>query len=116
MKKQSVKKAAISVEVQVDVLMLKDGEYYVALCPSLNVSSYGQTQKEAKQAFDEALKIFISETDKKGNLEKELLKYGWVLQQQPKLAYTPPKLSVFPDAAAYKKNKLKFKEKIAFPL
>ena len=116
MKKETVKKMAMSVEVQVDVVLLKDGEYYVALCPSLNVSSYGQTQKEAKQAFDEALKIFISETDKNGNLEKELLKYGWVLQQQPKLAYTPPKLSVFPDAAAYKKNKLKFKEKIAFPL
>lgn len=116
MKKQSVKKAAMSVVVQVDVVLLKDGKYYVALCPSLNVSSYGQTQKEAKQAFDEALKIFISETDKKGNLEKELLKYGWVLQQQPKLSYTPPKLSVFPDAAAYKKSKLRFKEKIAFPL
>ena len=116
MKKQIIKKSARSVEVQVDVVLIKDGEYYVALCPSLNVSSYGQTQVEAKQAFDEALKIFISETDKKGNLEKELLKYGWVLQQQPKLSYTPPKLSVFPDAAAYKKNKLKFKEKVAFPL
>ena len=116
MKKETVKKMAMSVEVQVDVVLLKDGEYYVALCPSLNVSSYGQTQKEAKQAFGEALKIFISETDKKGNLEKELLKYGWVLQQQPKLSYTPPKLSVFPDAAAYKKSKLRFKEKIAFPL
>ena len=116
MKKQVIKKSARSVEVQVDVVLIKEGEFYVALCPSLNVSSYGQTQGEAKTAFDEALKIFISETDKKGNLEKELLKNGWVLQQQPKLSYKPPKLSVFPDAAAYKKSKLKFKEKIAFPL
>ena len=116
MKKQIIKKTAKSVEVQVDVVLIKDGEYYVALCPSLNVSSYGQTQVEAKEAFNEALKIFISETDKKGNLEKELLKNGWVLQQLPKLSYKPPKLSVFPDAAAYKKNKMKFKEKIAFPL
>ena len=116
MKKQIIKKTAKSVEVQVDVVLIKDGEYYVALCPSLNVSSYGQTQVEAKEAFNEALKIFISETDKKGNLEKELLKNGWVLQQLPKLSYKPPKLSVFPDAAAYKKSKMKFKEKIAFPL
>ena len=116
MKKQIIKKTAKSVEVQVDVVLIKDGEYYVALCPSLNVSSYGQTQVEAKEAFNEALKIFISETDKKGNLEKELLKNGWVLQQLPKLSYKPPKLSVFPDAAAYKKKKMKFKEKIALPL
>ena len=88
MKKQIIKKTAKSVEVQVDVVLIKDGEYYVALCPSLNVSSYGQTQVEAKEAFNEALKIFISETDKKGNLEKELLKNGWVLQQLPKLSYS----------------------------
>ena len=106
----------MSVEVQVDIVLVKEGEYYVALCPSLNVSSYGKTQLEAKSAFDEALKIFISETGKKGNLEKELLKNGWVLQQQPKPFYKPPKLSVFPDAAAYKKNRLRFKEKIAIPL
>lgn len=116
MKKQVIKKSAKCVEVQIDVVLIKDGEYCVALCPSLNVSSYGQTQIEAKKGFDEALKIFISETDKKGNLEKELLKYGWVLQQQPKLSYTPPTLSVFPDTATYKKSKLKFKEKVAFPL
>ena len=116
MKKEAIKKIAKSVIVKVDVVLIKDVEYYVALCPSLNVSSYGKTQKDAKLAFDEALQIFISETDKKGNLEKELLKHGWVLQQQPKVSYKPPELSVFPDAAAYKKNKLKFKEKIAFPL
>ena len=104
MKKQVIKKSAKYVEVQVDVVLIRDGEYYVALCPSLNVSSYGETQVEAKQAFDEALQIFISETDKKGNLEKELLKYGWVLQQQPKISYTPPKLSIFPNAVAYKKK------------
>jgi predicted RNase H-like HicB family nuclease len=116
MKKQITNKSATSVEVQIDIILVKEGEYYVALCPSLNVSSYGETQKEAKSAFDEALKIFISETDKNGNLEKELLKNGWVLQQQPKPSYKPPRLSVFPDAAAYKKSKLKFKEKIAIPL
>ena len=109
-------KSAISVEVQVDVVLVKEGKYYVALCSSLNAPSYGQTQKETKVAFDEALKIFISETEKKGNLEKEVLKNRWVLQQQPKPSYKPPKLSVFPDAAFYKKSKLNFKEKIAIPL
>ena len=116
MKKQTIKKSARSIEVKVDVILIKEGEYYVALCPSLNVSSYGQSQEEAKAAFDGAFKIFISETDKKGNLEKELLKNGWVLQQQPKPSYKPPKLSVFPDAASYKRNKLKFKETVAIPL
>ena len=116
MKKQVIQKTAKSVGVQVDVVLVKKGEFFVGLCPSLNVSSYGHTEKEAKVAFDEALQIFITETDKKGNLEKELLKNGWILQQHLNLSYTPPKLSVFPNGDAYKKSKLKFKEKIALPL
>jgi len=58
MKKQTIKKSARSVEV--DVVLIRDGDYYVALCPSLNVSSYGQSREEAKTAFGEVFKIFIS--------------------------------------------------------
>lgn len=43
MKKPAIMKPAVSVEVQVDVVLVKEGEYYVALYPSLNVSSHGQT-------------------------------------------------------------------------
>ena len=57
MKKQLIQKSAKSVEVHVDVVLVKEGEFFVALCPSLNVSSYGHTEKEAKTAFDEALQI-----------------------------------------------------------
>jgi len=116
MKRQAIKKSAKSVEVKVDVLLIKEGAFFVAFCPSLNISSYGDTDKDAKKAFDEALHIFITETDKKGNLEKELLKNGWILQQQPKPLYKPPSLSIFPNAEAFKKSKLNFKEKIALPL
>ncbi len=116
MKKQAIKKSIKSVEVQVDVVLIKEGEFFVALCPSLNISTYGDSEQDAKKSFDEALHIFIEETDKKGNLEKELLKFGWTLQQQPEAFYKPPRLSVFPNAEAYKKSKLKFKEKIALPL
>ncbi len=58
MKKQAIKKTAKSVQVQVDVLLVKEGEFFVAFCPSLNISSYGDTDKDAKKAFDEALQLF----------------------------------------------------------
>ena len=60
MKKQIIQKTAKSVEVQVDVVLIKEGKFFVALCPSLTVSSYGHTEQEAKIAFDEALHIFYS--------------------------------------------------------
>ena len=79
-----------SFEVVVTVLMLKEEQYHVAYCPALELSSYGETEQEAKSAFEEAMTIFVEETDRKGTLEKVLLKLGWTLQQLPELKYTPP--------------------------
>ena len=81
-----------SFEVGVTVLVLREEQYYVAYCPALELSSYGETEQEARSAFEEAITIFIEETDKKGTLEKVLLKLGWSLQQVPELKYKPPEL------------------------
>ena len=54
MKKQYVKQASkLS-----DMVLIKDAAFYVALCRSLNISTYGKTRKEAMFAFNEVLKIF----------------------------------------------------------
>lgn len=90
MEKPTIKKTAHSIEVSVPVLILKDGDTYVAYCPALNLSSYGNSSKDAKNAFDENMKIFLSETERKGTLEKYLLKLGWMIQQIPEPFYRPP--------------------------
>jgi len=79
--------------VDLSVLMLREDGYYVAYCPALDVSSYGDSEEEAQKAFQEAVEIFIEETEKKGTLEKVLLKLGWVLQQVPEPHYEPPRIS-----------------------
>ena len=56
MKKQLVKQ----VSKLSDMVLIKDGAFYVALCRSLKISTYGKTKKEAMFAFDEVLKIFNS--------------------------------------------------------
>jgi predicted RNase H-like HicB family nuclease len=56
MKKQSNKETAKSN----NVVLIKDGAYYVALSRSLNISSYGKTQKEAMCALKEVLEILTS--------------------------------------------------------
>lgn len=35
-----------------------DGEYHIIYIPSLNISAYGDTIKEAQEMMDESLKIF----------------------------------------------------------
>ncbi len=80
-------------KISVPFLILQEGDYFVAYCPSLELSSYGHTITDAKQSFAEALKIFVKETEKKGTLEKVLLGLGWTLQQKPSFKYQPPELS-----------------------
>lgn len=90
MRSNSIKKSKSRAEIQVQVVLYKEQKAWIAYCPSLDLSSYGDSEKEAKEAFDEALEIFIEETTQRGTLEKFLLQHGWSLKQLPNLDYTPP--------------------------
>ncbi len=78
-------------KIHVQVFVVEDGDYYVAYCPALQLSSYDTTPEGAKKSFDKAMKIFIEETERKGTLEKVLLGLGWTLKQKPSYRYQPPK-------------------------
>lgn len=78
------------INLTVDIIFVKEENYFVAYCPALELSAYGDTLEKAKTSFDEEIKIFLSETRSKGTLEKYLLKNGWRLQQLPKVNYEPP--------------------------
>ncbi|MEK6673357.1 MAG: type II toxin-antitoxin system HicB family antitoxin, partial [Nitrospirota bacterium] len=50
---------------------------YVALCPELNVSSFGENIEDAKNSFREALEAFIEECREMGTLEEVLEESGF---------------------------------------
>jgi predicted RNase H-like HicB family nuclease len=102
-----------TVEVSLDVLLIKDGDYIVSFCPALDLSSFGDTEDDAKQAFDEAVGIFFEEISKKGTLEKVLLNLGWQLRKLPSASYLPPS----PDFNPYSKPvQSRFSEKVVIPV
>ncbi len=80
----------MKIKLQIPLLIGKQGDYMVAYCPALELSSFGETEKEAERSFDEALQLFLKETHERGTLEKCLLDLGWSLQKKPKPIYTPP--------------------------
>jgi len=87
---KTAKRGLMHVTVQVQVKILKEGDFLVAYCPMLELSSYGKTLEEARRAFEGAMRIFIEETAKRGTLERELLSLGWTLRQKPSCDYQPP--------------------------
>ena len=65
---------AMQVNVQ---LVQDDGGQYVAYCPALELSSYGDTEVEAQEAFDEALASFTQDVTQRGTLTTLLAALGW---------------------------------------
>jgi hypothetical protein len=57
----------------------KEGEHYVTVSPALLVSGYGSTEEEAKQSFEENLKLFCGDFMKLNQVqrESELFKLGF---------------------------------------
>ena len=100
-------------KIKIEVALFKENDMYVAYCPALQLSSYGENEKDAKYAFDEALSIFLEETTEKGTLEKELLQLGWSLRKMPKPDYQPPHLDV---VSLSKKKPSFYKERFAVPI
>lgn len=78
------------IELTIEVLLVKEGEHWVALAPALGVSSHARTKEEARTAFTEALDIFLEETVQRGTLERLLLNLGWTLRKHPDVLFEPP--------------------------
>lgn len=104
-----------TIKVSLQVMFYEEGDYFVAYCPALELSSYGETNKTAKSAFENALTIFLEETMSRGTLEKELLSLGWVLQKVPEAKYKPPSLNIKELMAAKLRPSL-ITERISIPV
>ncbi|MFD1467801.1 type II toxin-antitoxin system HicB family antitoxin [Hymenobacter caeli] len=58
-------------------LLCDDSGQYVAYCPALELSSYGDTEAEAHYAFEETLAFFKQDVTQRGTLNQLLLALGW---------------------------------------
>jgi predicted RNase H-like HicB family nuclease len=62
------------------VEIFREGDWYVGLCPALDVSSFGVTLDEARRSLQEALEAFLEECEVMGTLEEVLEAAGFVRQ------------------------------------
>jgi predicted RNase H-like HicB family nuclease len=65
-------------EVTFRAEIFKEGDVYVALCPELNVSSFGESIEEARSALYEAVEAFIEGCQSMGTLEEVMIEAGFV--------------------------------------
>ena len=77
--------------VKLELLLIPEGDLFIAYCPALDLSSYGSTMDEAQSAFDEALELFLEDTEERGTLALVLLQLGWTLSKND---YQPPRTNL----------------------
>lgn len=68
-----------SITISVTVAIGKEGDFFVAISPALNVSGYGKTKEEAQESFDENVNVFCSDllSLTKKNMEAQLQLLGF---------------------------------------
>jgi len=75
------------IQFKLPVTFLKEGKFFIAYSPALDISTSGKTYGEAKQRFEEIVDIFFEETAKRGSLKSVLEKLGW---KKTKKHWMPP--------------------------
>ncbi|MFW5702413.1 MAG: hypothetical protein ACOCXP_00400 [Candidatus Dojkabacteria bacterium] len=69
-------------QVNLPVITLKEGDYFVAYTPALDLSSYGKDLKEAQRHFTEAVAIYFEEIIENGSWYDELTSLGWTINEK----------------------------------
>ncbi len=67
--------------ITLEVKVFKEGDVYVAVCPELNVSSFGDDVESAKDSLHEALEAFLEECEAIETLEEVLEEAGFVKEK-----------------------------------
>lgn len=75
--------------ISLEINVFKEGGVYVALCPELNVSSFGDDIESAKESLREALEAFLEECEAMGTLQDVLEDAGFVKEKESWILEAP---------------------------
>ena len=80
-------------EAELTVLTFKDEDgFYIAYCPSLGLSDYGDSEEKAKANLAEALKLYFETTIEWDTLIKDLKAHGWDVRSKKMKKISAPTL------------------------
>lgn len=65
-----VKTKKLHWEISLPVSILKEGKYFIAYTPALDLSTSGKSFDEVKKRFGEVVQIFFEEFSEKGSFKQ----------------------------------------------
>ncbi len=71
----------MNVQIELPLMLWREGEFIVAFTPALELSSFGETEEEALENFSEAVELFF-QTSNERNVTFDLLEsLGWIYEE-----------------------------------
>jgi predicted RNase H-like HicB family nuclease len=67
----------VNIQFSLPITFLREGKYFIAHTPALDISTSAKTFKKAKQRFEELIEIYLEELIEIGTLEEVLTEQGW---------------------------------------
>lgn len=80
-------KKQIDVMTNIPFSIFKEGDFYIAYCPVLDLATNATTFELVKKRFVEAVRIFLDELVDMGTLDEVLTNLGWI---KTSTAWNPP--------------------------
>lgn len=89
-KEESLKTSSDSISIEVNTITGKEGDFWICISPSLNVSGYGRTIEEAKKSFEENIIIFCDDIQSLKSEKKHqiLVSLGWKQKKYAKKQFS----------------------------
>lgn len=78
--KNSITLKGSEINISVSIFLFKEGEAYIAYCPSLDLSGYDSTEDAAKADFVYMLREWLKEQMANGTLYTDLERHGWKIR------------------------------------
>ncbi len=77
------------IDTKIPVIIFEEGSKIIAYSPAIDISTYGNTEEQARKRFIEAASIFFTELIKMGTVDDVLAECGWQ-KVAPQTTWAPP--------------------------
>ena len=78
-----------AININLSIIIFKEDDNFIAYCPALDISAYGDTEKEAEKAFYEICKIHFDFCIENNTLFDDLIAHGWKISEKEQTIKSP---------------------------
>ncbi len=84
------KPIAAKLEYKLPVMLMQQGNYFIAYTPVLELSVQGKSKADVQKRFGEAVMLFFEDLHERGTTDEVLEELGWV--KTARSPWMPPQL------------------------